>query len=159
MGHKSKEIRDVKMQKRSHHVVENKGSGSGSFAKTNPFKGRTQPVLGYRGQVAGCRGQVTGNGEPVAFSVFGFRFSNLVFQVSNFEFRISSFGSGMRTCALDDRSSGDQLAALRASERGSPASLSVLKKASTSLASRCRRKRCLFVRSPKRNSTLPGSCG
>jgi hypothetical protein len=36
-GEFRQKIRDVKMQKRSHHVIENKGSGSGSFAKTNPL--------------------------------------------------------------------------------------------------------------------------
>jgi hypothetical protein len=36
-GEFRQKIRDVKMQKRSHHVIENKGSGLGSFAKTNPL--------------------------------------------------------------------------------------------------------------------------
>jgi hypothetical protein len=31
--------KDVKMQKRSHHVIENKGSGLGSFSKQTHFRG------------------------------------------------------------------------------------------------------------------------
>jgi hypothetical protein len=41
-GQKSK---DVKMQKRSHQVIENKGLGLGSFSKTNPFWAQTNPFF------------------------------------------------------------------------------------------------------------------
>jgi hypothetical protein len=45
---KSHNFRDVKMQKRSHHVVENKGSGLGSFSKRTPNEpicGPNEPIL------------------------------------------------------------------------------------------------------------------
>jgi hypothetical protein len=37
--------KDVKMQKRSHQVIENTGSGLGSLVKTNPFGSQTNPFF------------------------------------------------------------------------------------------------------------------
>jgi hypothetical protein len=44
IGHNTPKIKDVKMQKRSHHLVENKGWGLGSFTKTNPFFSPNKPI-------------------------------------------------------------------------------------------------------------------
>jgi hypothetical protein len=62
MEHKSHNFRDVELQKRSHHVVENKESGLGSFVKTNRFLGSNEPIFrSERGQF-----HVTSERLPVA---------------------------------------------------------------------------------------------
>ncbi|MBI1983922.1 MAG: hypothetical protein HYS61_06960, partial [Acidobacteria bacterium] len=77
-----KQQKDVKMKKRSHHVIENKGSGGRKSTK------RTR-LLTERSQISGLGTRDWG--LDILFSIGDFGFSNFEFPVSIFEFPFSHF--------------------------------------------------------------------